>query len=378
MEPDEKLILQGDMSAIEFPDVLTMVSMLRKPGKLVIRHENAERTIFWNQSEVVFATSNSTEHSLGKFLVRNGKITEEQYSESLSHLEADMRHGKLLVQMGFISPKDLWWGVKTQVLEIIYSLFLWDAGQFSFVESVEDIQERITLSINTSSLILEGVRRLDESPRIKERITNLDMVFARESGANPRLDELELSESEMGVFDLIDGSKSVRDLIAQTNLPEFEITHMLYQMLTARLIEEVLEEKEARPIFLDVEDSPELLRVVSTYNNMFERLFSTIKEAVAEREARDLFASSFDSSDSDDLWAGVFFDQYGRFDENMLIANISELPFERRKVVLDEGLNTLLSIMLFEVSQHLDPAKKVEMFKFISDQKAELESAVRK
>ncbi|HUR79490.1 MAG TPA: hypothetical protein VM733_01900, partial [Thermoanaerobaculia bacterium] len=61
--------------------------------------------------------------------------------------------------------------------------------------------------------------------------------------------------------------------------------------------------------------------------------------------------------------------------ENMLIANISELPFERRKAVLDEGLNTLLSVQLFEVSQHLDSAGKVEVFRFISDQKANLEKA---
>ena len=46
-----------------------------------------------------------------------------------------------------------------------------------------------------------------------------------------------------------------------------------------------------------------------------------------------------DQSGSDELWAGVFFDQFGRFDENMLIANITELPFEKRKLVLDEGLN---------------------------------------
>jgi len=57
------------------------------------------------------------------------------------------------------------------------------------------------------------------------------------------------------------------------------------------------------------------------------------------------------------------------------VANISELPFERRKAVLDEGLNTLLSVQLFEVSQHLDQAGKVEVFRFISDQKASIEKA---
>ncbi|HEY0592691.1 MAG TPA: hypothetical protein VGF40_13050, partial [Thermoanaerobaculia bacterium] len=63
----------------------------------------------------------------------------------------------------------------------------------------------------------------------------------------------------------------------------------------------------------------------------------------------------------------------GRFDENMLIANVSELPFEQRKSVLEEGLNSLLSLHLFEVSQHLDGGRKGEVFRFISDQKAQLE-----
>ena len=83
--------------------------------------------------------------------------------------------------------------------------------------------------------------------------------------------------------------------------------------------------------------------------------------------------NALESAASDELWTSVFFDQYGRFDENMLLANISELPFDRRKPALEEGLNALLSVQLFEVSQHLDAAGKVDVFNFISDQKAALE-----
>src|SRR5438046_7897872 len=89
---------------------------------------------------------------------------------------------------------------------------------------------------------------------------------------------------------------------------------------------------------------------------MFGRLFEALDNAVGEEQAREIFMGVLQNAETDELWAGVFFDQFGRFDENMLIANISELPFERRKAVLDEGLNTLLSVQLFEVSQHLDAA----------------------
>lgn len=372
----EQPVLQGDLAAIQLPDVLTFISMVRHSGTLVVVQGELQRKIFWNEGEVVFATSNSPEHTLGQFLLRNGKITEQQWRDSIARLTPDTRHGKLLVQMGYISPKDLWWGVKHQVLDIIYSLFTWKEGRFEFFLTQEEIHERITLSINTSSIIMEGIRRLDEGARIREKITSLEIVFQKVAGATPAvLDELDMSPAEMKIYDYIDGQRTIREIIGLSDLTEFDVTRILFQLLSARLIEVAPQEKKKmRPVFLDVEDSPELLKIISAYNDMFGRLFGSLQAAVGEEQARDIFVTALQSSDdSSELWAGVFFDQYGRFDENMLIANISELPFEERKSVLDEGLNTLLSIQLFEVSQHLDPAAKVDMFRFISEQKALLE-----
>jgi hypothetical protein len=372
----EKSILQGDLSRIQLPDVLSFMAMIRQSGKLVVRRGQLERAIHWKDGEIVFANSNSPEHSLGQFLLRNGKINQEQYEESKRRVTAQLRHGKLLVQMGAISPKDLWWGVKNQVLEIMYSLFTWKDGDFSFFDSSEDLaQERIVLQINTSSVIMEGIRRLDESARIKEKIPNLEIVFMRVPGGTPDFAELDMSETEIALYNNIDGKLNVRELTGRSDLTEFEVARILFQLVSARLIEPAPEERGFRPIFLDVEDSPELLKVISTYNDMFGRLFEALEKTVGEDQARDVFMTILQNAETDELWAGVFFDQYGRFDENMLIANISELPFEKRKAVLDEGLNTLLSVQLFEVSQHLDQAGKVDVFRFISDQKASLEKA---
>jgi hypothetical protein len=374
---DTATILQGDLSRIQLPDVLSFLAMIRGSGKLVLGHDELERTIHWKEGEIVFATSNSPEHSLGQFLLRNGKITQEQYEESKRRVTAQMRHGKILVQMGAISPKDLWWGVKHQVLDILYSLFSWKGGSFTFLDSADELaNERIMLAINTSSVIMEGVRRLDESARIREKITGVDMIFAKVPGAVPDFRELEMSASEIAVCNNIDGKLTVRELIGKSELTEFEVTRILFQLLSARMIEPAQEDKGFRPVFLDVEDSPELLKVISTYNDMFGRLYDALQKAVGEDAAREIFMTALQSAESDDLWSGVFFDQYGRFDENMLIANISELPFERRKAVLDDGLNTLLSVQLFEVSQHLDAAGKVDVFRFISDQKASIERAM--
>jgi hypothetical protein len=367
-------ILQGDLARIQLPDILSFISMIRATGKLTLRREHLERCIHWKDGEIIFASSSSPEHSLGQFLLRNGKITPAQYEDSKRRVTANMRHGKILVQMGAISPKDLWWGVKNQVLEILYSLFSWKDGTFVFGDGLDDLaNERIVLSINTAGMIMEGIRRLDESARIREKVPSLDAVFMKVPGAVPDFRELDMSQHEIEVYNNIDGRLTVRELIGKSNMTEFEVMRILFQLVVARLIEAAPEERSARTVFLDVEDSPELLKVISTYNDMFGRLYAALMAAVGEEQARDIFMAALQQGENDELWSGVFFDQFGRFDENMLIANISELPFERRKAVLDEGLNTLLSVQLFEVSQHLDAAGKVDVFRFISDQKASLE-----
>ena len=370
--PNTKTVLEGDLSAIQLPDILSFLAMIRATGRLVVQHDDLERSMHWREGDVIFATSSSFEHTLGQFLLRNGKITGEQFDESRRRVTPQMRHGKVLVQMGAISPKDLWWGVKNQVLEIIYSLFAWKDGHFRFDQSTEMIssEQRIVLQMSSSSIIMEGVRRLDESARIREKITSLEMIFAPVHGVTPDFEELDLSEPEILLFRQIDGKLTIRELIGRSEMTEFEVTRMLFQLVTARLFEAVAEEKSSRPVFLDVEDSPELLKIVSSYNEMFGRLYQSLQRVVGSDESRDIFMTVFETAETNELWAGVVFDERGRFDENMLIANISELPFEKRRSVLEEGLNTLLSIQLFEVSQHLDSAAKVEIFGFIAEQKA--------
>ncbi|HUJ14583.1 MAG TPA: DUF4388 domain-containing protein [Thermoanaerobaculia bacterium] len=369
----DRPILEGDLRRIQIADVLSFVSMIRGSGRLLLRNGRLERSLHWLEGEITLATSNSPEQSLGQFLLRNGKITQEQYDESTQRVGPNMRHGKALVQMGAISPNDLWWGLKNQALDIIYSLFTWNEGSFSFVEAGEEmLNERIVLSINTSSAIMEGIRRLDETARIREKITSIEMVFAKTAEV-PDFKELDMSGDEIAIYNNIDGQLTIRELIAKSELTDFEVTRILFQLLMARLIEVAPEEREMRTVFLDVEDSPELLKIISTYNDMFGRLFESLAAAVGDDSARDIFSTALETAASDDLWSGVFFDQCGRFDENMLMANISELPFERRQSALDEGLNSLLSVQLFEVSQHLDPEGKVNVFRFIEDQKATLE-----
>ena len=71
------------------------------------------------------------------------------------------------VERGFLTPRELWTGVKYQVEEIVRSLFSYPAGELLFWEGEIQPDNVVRLSLDTSRLISEG---LDRNLGLGERI----------------------------------------------------------------------------------------------------------------------------------------------------------------------------------------------------------------
>lgn len=364
----QTLILEGNLANLFVPDILSFLNTIRKTGRSDFFQGYQEINIYWKNGEIVFATSNRPEDTLGKFLLRNGKITKQQYEESQKYLKPGQKHGKLLVKLGFITPKDLWWGVKEQVLEIIFQTFSWKEGKFLFFETdEEEFHQRIFLDLNTTNIIMEGVRRLDEWKLIKEKIPNLEVVFQRVPQDEEYIKNLNLKETEKKALNLIDGKRNVSDIIQLLNLSEFETHKILYSLNVAQLITQVSRSQEVK---IDEEDKPYLLKIAGRYNLLFQRIFEDLAKSIGDAEAQITMNKILKQNPlSNELFQDTIFDSTGKFDENCLIANISELPYGERLQVLDDTLNTILSYLLFEVSQHLDNDSKTKLYSYISEEK---------
>lgn len=364
----QTLVLEGNLANLFVPDILSFLNLINKTGRSDFFHDRLEVNLYWKNGEIVFATSNSEEDTLGKFLLRNGKITKEQYEESQKHMSPGQKHGKVLVKLGFITPKDLWWGVKEQILEIIYKLFSWKSGKFLFFETnEEDFHQRIFLDLNTTNIIMEGVRRLDEWKVIREKIPSSEVIFQRIAQEEDFINKLNLNKIEKETLNLIDGKKSVSELVHLLGLSEFETHKILYSLNVAQLITPIIKQVEIK---IDEEDKPYLLKVAERYNNLFQRIFFDLSESIGDAEAQITMNRILKQNPlSVELFQDTIFNNNGKFDENSLIANVSELPYGERLQVLDDTLNTILSYLLFEVSRHLDNEAKSKLYSYISEEK---------
>ncbi len=227
-----KNILSGDLGAFSLADIFTLLGMAKKTGALRLTRGAESRTLHWEAGEIVFARSNSVRDSLGNFLVRKGIITPEQNAVSASKIDETTRHGKVLVRMGFVTADQLLWAVKQQVLEIIYSLFHWRSGFFEFVDGEADSKEKITLSMSTTKIVMEGIHRLDEWGKIRATFPDDSAVLEPGLSAGEVATRPDLTAEEKALYPLADGRRALGEIANLARLGEFECYSALFNLVS--------------------------------------------------------------------------------------------------------------------------------------------------
>lgn len=231
-----KTILSGDLGAINLADIFNLLGMSKKTGVLKLSRGAETRSLHWEQGEIVFARSNSVRDSLGNCLVRKGIITPEQNAVSASKIDENTRHGKVLVRMGFITADQLLWAVKHQVLEVVYNLFHWRSGFFEFLEGEADAKEKITLSMSTTKIIMEGIHRLDEWAKIRTLFPDDSVVLEPALGPAELAARPDLGPEDKKILAQVDGSRPLNEIANLARQGEFETYSLLFNLVSAGVL----------------------------------------------------------------------------------------------------------------------------------------------
>lgn len=153
----------GNIRNTPLPDVLEQLRKSKATGTLTVRSSDdvIVKSIYIKDGQIVFASSTDIRDRLGEILVRSGKLTREKLDHALQlyNNNAGLKKlGAILVENELVNPKDLFNGLKTQVKDVIYSLFLWSEGDYRFEERMPS--EIIHLQFDFQELIAEIIQRI--------------------------------------------------------------------------------------------------------------------------------------------------------------------------------------------------------------------------
>jgi hypothetical protein len=226
--------ISGNLRTMPFPDLLQWVAQSRKTGTLALEGNPYNKKIYFRDGLVVAASSEDPKEFLGYYLVGWSFVGEDELQELLDMQD---QHGtllgELLVIIGRLSREDLSHILQVKTEETVYEIFLWDQGDFRFLENILPAKKFQPLGIPVDMLILEGVRRKDEWMRCRQSITDPKWV--------PKLiravDVKELGQTELTILREINGSNSIEDIALACRLALFHVLLFVYQGLSHGLFE---------------------------------------------------------------------------------------------------------------------------------------------
>jgi len=210
---DRDLVLSGDVRSFPLADLLSLIHDAGKSGFILFQHENEAKAIYLCRGEVVFAESNLGTDRLGAYLLRSGLIDHHQLELVESRYHPATRFGRVIVELGILSPRGLWKGVKGQVEEIVRSLFGYTAGWIHFWEGDVEPDNVVRLSLPTKRLIAEGLERRVDLLRFIARLED-GRTRVRLGGER----RLVASENERAMLVAIDGEAGFSALCHRTAL----------------------------------------------------------------------------------------------------------------------------------------------------------------
>ncbi len=265
------MALEGTLKDFSLADIFQLIGLQRKTGVLTLRGKDDTVTVTFLDGKVVGADSlnRRLENRLGTVLMKNGTLTQDQLNRALEiQRETLQRLGFILTHYGIIGQDKLREALQLQILQIIYRLFRWKDAEYHFSqETTIEYDRDNVVPVSAESILMEGARMMDEWPIIEKRVRSYEMVFKRKAtpqeivvvgaeeadeidfdaeGATPARkkkahggDKIRISEEEKAIFDLVDGTMKVGDIVEVSRLSEFDTNKALYELLTRDLIEEV-------------------------------------------------------------------------------------------------------------------------------------------
>lgn len=234
-------MLQGTLADFSLADVFQLLALTRKTGVLRLSHDADRGSVFFREGKIYDAVADAGRLTLARRLVGAGLVEPRHLHRALEEQAASrgLGLGRVLLDDGRIDDETLQRFVHEQIQDAVFHLMRWEGGSFSFAVDGDDhgLERLEDATLAAEAVVAEGVRRLEEWEEVRRRVPSADTVLAM--AATPRGDgsEVQIRPAEWRVLTLVDGRRTVQQLVLASGQGEFQTFKVLHGMLASGLLE---------------------------------------------------------------------------------------------------------------------------------------------
>jgi predicted transcriptional regulator len=274
--------LKGNIETFYLSSILQLLCGDKKNGVLTITEGDRKSQVYFKDGSIVYASGSRKEVRLGYLLRSKGIISAEELQNSLNLAKQRReRLGKVLVEKGYISTETLKKFIHQQVRENLYELFLWQQGEFEYVDQEVKVEEGFATSFNPLEIILEGTRRVDEWAILKKNVPHSQVVFRISKNVEQQDSSVNLTANEWRVLSLVDGRRTVQQVVADCGHDEFSVYRVLNSLISSGLIE-----KSERQPLVRRGGQEEAALAIQVYHEFLQNVRQVLAKTIGDRSLK--------------------------------------------------------------------------------------------
>ena len=250
------MAIHGTLKTMSLTDLLQFLAAGRKTGTLKFDREKITKQIFFQNGLIVGSRSNDPKEYLGQLLLHYGKLDEVQLQIAREiQRKSGGKLGEVVVAQGFISDADVLEVLKTQTLDAIYDLFMWEEGHFEFYDDEHLPDDLTRIEVEPTTVIMEGIYRIDELARYRTLVPSDRSILELGAGWTS---SLSLGKELRLILYFVEKRMSVAEICYNMHASAFHVYGQLFDLINkgfARVAGEIAESPVVSAV--EIEDLPE-------------------------------------------------------------------------------------------------------------------------
>jgi hypothetical protein len=230
--------LEGNVKEFGLADVLQFIAGNQKAGVLQLTSKNDKASIAFDHGKITGAVygRQGRQDQLQNYLLRSKKV-EQGKLESILKIQVDtgIPLGELLLKEGLMSQEEIDGLVTFKIQEVLDEVFTWSDARYKFNPEERLYQNsRSQVAIPAESLLLETLRRKDEWPAIAKALPSDGVILKK---IQDTVTGVEISADIQQIFEMIDSSRTISQMIGDTYLGRFRTFNAVYNLLMSGTVE---------------------------------------------------------------------------------------------------------------------------------------------